>query len=450
MYLKAVKGADGQAVKRSSVGAFMRAVCCCWLSFLSACSLPGQSAPVPTRADPGPGQNKTTLVFWYAWPAPEQYMLATLVDRYNQAQSATQIIPQAMPLASLTSELRGAALAGSGPHLVLLQSHTIGALAQDGLLLPLDETLLAPAERATWLSTALQSAQARDSTGATQVYGVPVAFDTLALYYHKGRLAMPPTTTDMLLNQAHSLTDATQQPPVWGLAYTLSVDKTMPYLSAFEGRIFDDAGNMVLGDTGRVGTERWLDWLFALRHDDKIFAASDSIAVESAIKAQEVLMTIDWSHAFAEYQALWGEDVGIALLPRLSSTDLAPQPYVQSDVLSINARVIQPSEQQAAMDFVRYLLSPAAQQALLDVGKQPVLLPLPLEGETVQLTAARIFREQAEQGQAMPNSRAANDVVRSEFERMLQSVLRGLATPTDAVTYTDSILRERLGTQTPQ
>jgi hypothetical protein len=48
----------------------------------------------------------------------------------------------------------------------------------------------------------------------------------------------------------------------------------------------------------------------------------------------------------------------------------------------------------------------------------------------------------------MPNSQVANDIVREEITRMQLAVLHGLATPTEAITATDSVLRERLNTWT--
>jgi maltose-binding protein MalE len=389
-------------------------------------------------------EQRTTLVFWHAWPSPEQHTLATLVDTYNQEHPETQVLLQAMPVASLTDELQAAALVGSGPHLVLLKNHTIGALAQDGLLLPLDSELVASEEREALLPTALAGAQAPDASGTTRLYGLPIVFDTLALYYHRGSLDEPPITTDDLVNSAHALTDASQQPPVWGLAYTLSLDRTIGYLPAFGGRVFDAQGNVVLGSEGRAGTERWLQWLLELRQDDHLLATSDSIAVDSALKAQEALMTIDWAHALADYRALWGDDLGIAILPRPDDAESLPRPYVQSDVLSINARVLA-HEQRAALDFARYLLSTESQQALLDAGKQPSLLALSIQGEIPEMRAARVFREQAMQGQSMPNSPLVNGVVREELIRMQQVVLQGVATPADAVTATDTVLRERFG-----
>jgi maltose-binding protein MalE len=421
---------------RQAVSRFL-VVC---LLLLAACSVPGsrQSGALEQA------ERQTTLIFWHAWPSPEQYILATLVDQYNQTHPDTQIIAQAMPLATLTNELRVAAVVGSGPHLVLLQSHTLGALAEEGLLLPLDTSLLAEEAYQDVLPTALESARARDASGSRHLYGLPLTFDTLALYYHQGQLDAPPATSDAMLDSAHRLFDHSQQPPVWGLAYTLSLDKTIGYLSAFGGQIFDEEGNVVLGTTGRSGTERWLRWLLELQQDDKILAVNDSIAVDSALKFQGALMTIDWSHALAGYRDLWGDAVGVAELPLLSSTGQPPRPYVQSDVLSINARVVEHHEQQSALDFARYLLSEEAQMALLDIGKQPVRLNLAPDDES-PAAAAHVFRRQAEHGQAMPGNQTANQVVRAELERMQRAVLRGVATPSDAVTYTDTVLRERFG-----
>jgi maltose-binding protein MalE len=413
------------------------------ISGTPACST---TRPTSTPLNPLPVsvERRTTLVFWHAWPSPEQHTLARLVDTYNQEHPETQVLLQAMPIASLTDELRAASLVGSGPHLVLLQNHTIGALAQDGLLLPLDNDTFAAEEREALLPTALAGAQVPDANGTTQLYGLPVAFDTLALYYHRGSLDVPPTTTDDLLSRAHALTDDSQQPPVWGLAYTLSLDKTIAYLPAFGGRVFDAQGNVVLGSEGRAGTEHWLQWLLELRQDDDLLATTDSIAVDSALKAQEALMTIDWAHALADYRALWGEDLGTAILPRPASAESLPRPYVQSDVLSINGRVLA-HEQQAALNFARYLLDTEAQQALLETGRQPTLLALPIQGQTPELRAAQIFREQAMQGQPMPNSPLMNGIVRDELIRMQQVVLQGVATPADAVTAAHIVLHERFG-----
>ncbi len=408
-----------------------------------ACSAPAPTVTQPSPLTLSPGEQYTTLIFWHAWPSPDQHILAQLVDRYNQTHPQTRIVPQAMPLASLSRELRSATLVGGGPHIVLLQNHLLGTLAQDGLVLPLDSALT-EAQQAQILAPALQGAEYPDSTGTPHLYGLPLTFDTLVLYYSKASIPTPPTNTDALQRTAHRLTTTTTEPPMWGLAYTLSFDKTIGYLPAFGGAVFDDKGTLILGDSGREGTERWLAWLLSLRHDQQLLAINDSITVDSTLKSQKALMTIDWAHTLPVYQELWGDDLGVALLPRVAETGKAPQPYVQSTLVSLCARVSARHEQQAALDFMRYLVSHEAQRMLLKAGKQPTLVRLSLDDDTPATHYARTFRAQAQQGQPMPNRYIENEVVRDELERMQLTVLRGLATPANAVTHTNTALHERL------
>lgn len=413
---------------------------------LAACGASSSVTTYPPPSNDVPNGNQPIrLMLWHAWPSSDQPVLSRLIDRYNQTHPHIQVVLHAVPISSLTRELRTATLAGNGPHLIMLQNHTIGSLAQDGILLPLDN-LIEPDERLGLLPATIRGAEVQMPDGTLRLYGLPITFDTLALYYHKAYLQTPPADIETMLSTAHRVTDSTDQTH-WGLAYTLSFDKTIGYLSAFGGYVFDTQGNLVLGEEGRAGTEQWLDWLLHLREDRKILAANDSIMVDSSLKSQKAVMTIDWSHMLPVYQSLWGDNLGVATLPEVGSTGRAPQPYVQSTVISINARVVGRQEQQAAQDVVRYFVSADAQHVLLEAGEQPSLLSLSLEGTTAQLQAARIFRTQAQHGQPMPNNPVINGVVRNELERMQRTVLRGLATPTDAVTHADSALREHLRTR---
>jgi maltose-binding protein MalE len=379
---------------------------------------------------------------------PEQRTLARLVERYNRSHPQIRIIPQARPIAALHQELRSGALEGSGPHLVLVQSHTIGRLVDEQVLLPLDD-LISAADREHLLPTALGTAQAVNPAGDVALYGLPLTFDTPILYYNKVNLELPPPDTETLLRTARGLTDASTEPPIWGLAYHLSLDTTIGYLYAFGGQIFDEDGELVLGSTGRAGTERWLEWLLELRQDPEIFASIDGITVENAVMAQEALISIDWAHALGRYRELWPQSLGVAPLPELSENGQDPRPYVQSDVIGINARVIRTAEQQAALSFVRYLLSDEAQSELLASGKQPSSIRIDLSGDSQLLEHARAFRLQGQRGQPMPNSAVATEIVWEVLHLMQFNVLRGISTPTDAVSTADATLRDRLALPPP-
>jgi maltose-binding protein MalE len=154
-------------------------------------------------------------------------------------------------------------------------------------------------------------------------------------------------------------------------------------------------------------------------------------------------MTFDWSQHIATYRNLWGAQLGVAPLPRLSETNQPPQPYVRSDVLAINARA-GAAERQAALTFMHFMIGEEAQRELLGSDIQPARATLALEGSDPQLAAARAFRSQAMQGQPMPNS-PSRAVVEQEIKLMQRQVLMGFLSPADAVTDADRRLRERLG-----
>jgi arabinogalactan oligomer / maltooligosaccharide transport system substrate-binding protein len=410
------------------------------ITLLAACST-RTTPPEPTPAA-APSAAGVTLVVWHGWYGAERQSLGRLVDRYNRLHPEGRVSLVSVPLATFSGELQSAAAAGGGPHLALMPNTWIGELAARGALLPIDE-LVPPAEREQLLPAALGGAQVADQEGRARLYGLPVTFDTLALYYNTANLSAPPGDTETLLSSARGLGDPAAVPPIWGLALNLSLDNTIGYLYAFGGRVFGADGALDLAGEGRAGAERWLAWLQVLNSDDRILARVDSsIYVDSEVKDGRALMTFDWAHQVGVYRTLWGANMGVAPLPLLSETGQPPQTYVRSDVLAVNSRV-SAAERQAALDFLRFMVAEEAQAELLANDLQPVLLSLPLEGDQPQLIAARAFRTQAERGLPMPNS-AARSVVEQELKVMQRQVLSGLASPADAVSEADRRLRERL------
>ncbi len=417
------------------------------LLVLSACS--ARSATVSTTPQPAaPAPARTILILWHAWPPPADRALAAVVEGFNRGNPGIQVVIQTRQVTSLRDDLASAVAEGAGPHLSIVPSHTLGSLAEEGALLPLDG-LLAAQELDRLLPTALGAAQVRYREGP-RLYGVPLTFDTLALYYNKANFsAAPPGDTDSLLRVARGLSDNRSDPPVWGLAYNLNLDRTIGYLYAFGGRIVDDQGNLVLGLDGRDGTEAWLDWLLVLREDEGLLASLDGITVDKALLSQRALMTIDWAHAVDRYGALWSGNLGVAPLPRLSETNRLPQPYVQSDTLVLNARLGDGPERAAAITFARHLITETSQRELLRAGHQPVLMSLDLNAADLAIApelreAARVFRGQAEAGLPMPNTRAAIETVWPVLIDMQGGVLRRLLTPAQAVENADTTLRARL------
>lgn len=413
----------------------------------SSATPPIATSVVPAPVSEDPLQAPLTLYLWHAWPAPEQRTLATLVDQFNQANPSLRIIIQSRPVATLLSDLQAAVGEGRGPHLVLLQSHVLGILVDQGVLLKLN-AFISPSELEHLLPVTVGTAQV--NLGASSgLYALPISFDTLALFYNRANWLRPPTDTETWRDGARTLTDAQSTPPTWGLAYHLSLDKTIGYLYAFGGQIFNEQGELVLGTSGRAGTLRWLEWLVSLKQDPRLLASLDPMAVDNALLTQQALMTIDWAHALPTYRQLWGENLGVAVLPRIAVDETAPQPYVQSDLIALSVLVSDPDEQQAALAFARFMISDAAQRALLGAGRQPARADLELTNDNPEHAIALILRQQAQSGQPMPNSELASSLVWAVLDDMRFNVLRGLVEPQQAIDTAELTLRTRLELPTP-
>jgi ABC-type glycerol-3-phosphate transport system substrate-binding protein len=419
---------------------------CLLLIILTSCATSNQQSTTPVSTAPANiGDGGVTLTLWHGWSGAKRQTLNRLVDEYNRRHPNGRILALSAPLSTFIDNMRDDTAHGAGPHLMLIHSGWIGELAQMNVLLPLDAVVSA-AEREKLLPVTLAGAQARTDT-EPQLYGLPICFDTLALFYNTANFSEPPRTTQDMV-RAGALGDPAANPPRWGFAINLSVDTTIGYLYAFGGRVFDEEGNLTLGDAGRAGAEQWLSWQAQLNGNQQLLTRANSGAdIDRALTNQQVLMTFGWANQLENYRRVWGENMGIAPLPILSETNQPPQPYVQSNVLAINSRV-DDQQRRVASDFLSFMTSEASQRVLLEADIQPSRNDLPLDGDTPQVIAARVFRSQAERGQPMPNG-LDRHAVRRELELMQQAVLSGRADPPTAVAEADARLRTALGLSQP-
>jgi arabinogalactan oligomer/maltooligosaccharide transport system substrate-binding protein len=181
-------------------------------ALLAACGsngAPGTSSNPTIEANPS---NVGPLLLWHGWSGSERQALGRLVEQYNRQQRDGRIVLQAVPLASFAAELRTAVAAGSGPHLILIPNTWIGPLAEAGVMLPLDD-LLPSQETDALLPVTLAGARLRDTAGTQRLYGVPIRFDTIALYYNAANLTQPPADTATMLAVGRGLSDPEAQPP---------------------------------------------------------------------------------------------------------------------------------------------------------------------------------------------------------------------------------------------
>jgi maltose-binding protein MalE len=406
-----------------------------YLGWLTACTNSvAQPTPQPT-VPPAP----TTLIVWHAFGGSTGNTLDDLLQ-YIATTNNINIVVQHMPIATIVNEIQTTWPQSRGPHVVLLSNSQLQQIASQNIALPLD-TLIDVSSRNVIDAVVVATGQVRNQQDEIELIGLPITYELPVLFYNQRNVLSAPIYTDELFNMARSLTTT----PQWGLGADISFDNFGAYLPAFGGQIIDAQGIVVLGTSGRSGTEAWLSWLSTLNSDPLLLTRLNAIfSVKRSVGAGQMTMVIDDSSQQRTYQQLWGSAIGISALPTLSLTNQSAQPYVRTTTVVLNQR-LSPTEVEAARILLNTLIQTDAQQRLLNSGLQPVNRLLSLDDYPI---AANI-REAALQAIAPPSALLRYDV-HAVLRTMITQVVVGAQSPADAVTTADQQLRQLLeGNLTP-
>lgn len=405
------------------------------LSWLTACTNSvAQPTPQPTLP-PAP----TTLIVWHAFGGATGNTLDDLLQ-YIATTNNINVVVQRIPVATIVNEIQTTWPQSRGPHVVLLSNSQLHQIASQSIALPLD-TLIDISSRNVIDPEIVSTGQIRNQQDAIELIGLPITYELPVLFYNQRNVLSAPVYTDELFNMARSLTAT----PQWGLGADLSFDNFGGYLSAFGGQIIDAQGSVVLGTSGRSGTEAWLSWLNSLNSDPLLLTRLNTIfSVKRSVGAGQMTMVIDDSSQQRTYQQLWGSAVGISALPILSLTNQSAQPYIRTTTVVLNQR-LSPTEVEAARILLNTLIQTDAQQRLLNSGLQPVNRLVSLDEDPI----ATNIREAALQAIAPPSALLRYDV-HAVLRAMITQVVVGAQSPADAVTTADQQLRQLLeGNITP-
>ncbi len=405
-----------------------------WVWVLVACG----SSTTSSDTTAAPAQTQTTevpatLVVWHALDTNQAFWVSERIQHIAE-QNGFAVVIQAMPAASLLRDVMSAWPQARGPHVVILSNSQLAQLSRAQLALPL-EALLEQTHRESIPANILSTTAFTGSDGQTHLMGVPITYTLPVLYYHMRNILSAPTTSDDLLSIAYSM----YAPPQWGLGADLSFDTMSGYLSAFDAQIIDDQNTVVLGSSGRAGSEAWLTWLATLNADAQLLTRLNAVfQIERAVGSGNLTMVIDMSDRYTTYRQVWGEATGITALPDLSFTNTHATPFIQSTAIAVNPR-LSSREVAAATMLINGLVTPDSQEFLRDAGIQPSNGRVDLDAHPIlHATAAA-----AEHAEAAPVALLRSDVY-AILRTMMTQVMIGTQTPSDAVTAADQQLRQLL------
>jgi len=369
----------------------------------------------------------TQLVLWHSYRADEEKALEACVAAWNRAHADVQVEALAQPYDGFASKLEAAIPRGNGPDLVIFGHSAIGDWARAGLIAPFDDTLPADA----FLDGTVAPLRA-----GGKLWGVPLAFKSLALFYRKDLVATPPATTDELVAFARK-TRATEPPGHYALAYEAGASfYHAPWLHGFGGRLLDDAGRPALDSPGAVASVAFVE---ALAAEELLPPESTGVVATQLFNDGRAAMTINGPWFVGEIAP--GVPFGVAPLPRVSATGRPAAPLVEIEAILMPAHGHDP---RAADLFARWLAGPEAAKLRARIGRQTVAARAAWDDPQIARDPIlSAFRAQLAATVPMPSSPAIRQIW-EPLNQALRKVLRGATDAKSALADAQKRVNEAL------
>ncbi len=360
------------------------------------------------------------VLIWHQMRPDERDVLQRQINRFMKLHpdiTVTQVYKE-------TEELRSgyiiASIAGQGPDLVYGPSDPIGVYEATKTIRPL-ETLFSPEYLSEFDSTGLLHYKGHLYQVADKIG------NHLALVYNKKYIQHPPTTDDELINDCRNIQDrygsVNGKPKVYGLAWNYTEPFFfIPFYTGFGGWIFASDG--VTPSLDNPAMVNALNYVRKLRDVYKIIPAEADYNIADALfKDGKSAMIINGDWSWAGYIRS-GIDIGVAPLPRITSTNLWCAPMTSPKGYSVNVNVPS-SKLPVVLDVVQYLLSEENQLELVrTLNTAPTRKALYHNVEVEFNEILRNSLEQIRRGKSMPvvpEMRAIWDAMRPSYQAVMGS-----------------------------
>lgn len=372
-----------------------------------------------------------TITLWHAYRGAEEKALEKVIGKWNAAHPEMQVKVSMVPPDAYANKLSNGIPRGNGPDLFIMAHERVGAWSQSGLIAPLTESSIG------WKAYHPTTIEAL--TFDKKVYGIPLAYKSLVLFYNADKIASPPTTTEALLAQAKQHTDAKQGR--YGLVYEVAnFYMHVPWLTGFGGQIFDQQGKFAL-NTKAVAKS----YGFArdLIHQYKVVPEDASSGLVSQLfNEQKAVFAINGPWFMGELKK--GLPYKLAPLPVVSQTGKPAKPLLTVEAAFVSAKA---KNKANALKVALFLASKDIAVVRAVEGLQPIATLSAYDApEVSRMENLKVFRKQLDAAIPTPN-RAEMGSVWEPAAQALRKVLRRAAEPD--VALSQAALRYRIYTKPP-
>lgn len=375
----------------------------------------------------GPKDDRVRITIWHQDRPDVRDVLQKQLDRFMALHPEVKV----EQLFKETEELRSgfiiAAIAGQGPEIVYGPSDQVGPFQVMDIILPLD-SLFDRTFLDQFTPKALTYYKGR-------LYKIADKMGNhLTLVYNKKLVPVPPRTEAELVAMGKALTKDTNgdgKVDQYGLTWNYTEPFFfIPFMTGFGGWIMDEEDRPTLNTAGTVNG---LKFIKALRDEHRIIPnEADYNIADALFKDGHAGMIINGDWSWAGYQKA-GLDIGVAPLPKITSTGLWCGTMVSPKGFSVNANITE-EKKRWAVELIRYLTSEENQmEATRTLFTMPTNRNVIRSGFVQNNEILRNSQIQIDNGQPMPvvpELRAIWDAMRPSY----QAVLAGSRSPEQAAT----------------
>lgn len=367
-------------------------------------ALAGVAAVGCSRAAPA-----DRLVLWHAYRGGEQAALQAAVGAWQQ-QHGTPVQLVSIPFDAFPNKVSVAIPRGNGPDLLIFGHDRIGDWASRGLLARLGFWLPKTAA-ARFFPRTVEALVYRDS-----LYGLPLAFKTLALFHDRSLMPTPPADTDALVAQCKALRAADAER--WGVAWEIdSLYFHAPWLHGFGGAVYADDRDTLAIDSPAAAAS--LDFVRRLLVTDRVVPEEATSALITSLFRQRKLACVvsgPWFRGELKGHDGWG----VAPLPIVSATGRRARPFLGVEAVMVSARS---ARKRAAFDLAQAITADDAARARMQSGAQLVANRAAYDGLTDPI--ARAFRAQVDDTEPLSNRPHMRRVWTPMQRALSQAIVQG-------------------------
>ena len=375
------------------------------LVLAAACNPGKPAAPAATQAKPEAAKPEATpvapteVVLWHSYRESEKAAMDQLVEKFNSERKDIRIRVLNVPYDAFIDKVSIATPRGQGPDIFVFAHNMIGEWVDHTKILEPLSDRVAPDVLKRFIPATVRALVYKQS-----LYGLPLAFKSLALFYNPDLVKTPPETSDQFVEAAKAATGQGR----YGLAYEAGLLYYLaPFIHGFGGTILDDHGQPHVSEKPVADA---LAFVKGLVKAGVVPSGVNSAMVTSLFNDGKVAMVINGPWFLGEIAP--GRAFKVAQLPKMPGGTPA-KPFLGSEAVYLSSFS---KNKDAAVKVMDWLTTDDAAVVRLKVGHQTVANQAVYARDDVKSDpVVSTFRAQAEDTVLMP-SRPEMQVVWSTMD----------------------------------